>query len=145
MSRGKGYFKFSIGLVMSRNCEKCNDTGLIPFEKNGKIIPNAWRDCECKQLEPERYHQRDASDFDFPMSDTFRAASFEYCNYPDPGYIPPEPEASPPQVIEHRHSDMSKQDFASLRNLEGQVKYLQTKLGDRSKPQTKPHAYKGIK
>ena len=50
------------------------------------------------------------------------------------------------QVIEHRHSDMSKQDFARLNNLEGQVKYLQGKLTERqTKKSVKPSGYKGIK
>lgn len=127
-------------------CPKCNN-GLIPFVKNGKVIPHAWIDCGCKETEPERYHRIEPSDFDFPMSDTFRVHSYQYCNQPDPGYIPPVPEAPPPQIIEHRHSDMSKQDFARLNNLEGQVKYLQGKLTERQtkKQPTKPTGYKGIK
>ena len=49
--------------------------------------------------------------------------------------LPPEPEAPPPQVTEviHRHSDMGKQEFALLRDLEGRVKYLQGKLTEREK------------
>jgi len=63
---------------------------------------------------------------------------------------PVEPEAEAPepkpQIIEHRHSDMSKQDFALLRDLEGRVKYLQGKLTERQpRKQPKPSGYKGIK
>jgi len=41
-------------------------------------------------------------------------------------------EEQKPQLVEHivRHSDISRQDYASLRNLEGQVKYLQTKFDE---------------
>ena len=50
------------------------------------------------------------------------------------------------QVIEHRHSDMSKQDFARLNNLEGQVKYLQGKIAEKQeRKQVKSAGYKGIK
>uniref|UniRef100_A0A6M3IQL1 Uncharacterized protein n=1 Tax=viral metagenome TaxID=1070528 RepID=A0A6M3IQL1_9ZZZZ len=110
-------------------CPICHGGGLIPFKNRS----DAWLDCSCKQPEPERYHQIDASDFDYPCSDTFRAHTYQHTNQPDPGYIAPQPIAPPPQVIEHRHSDMSKQDYALLRNLEGQVKYLQTKLAERDK------------
>ena len=111
-------------------CSKCGGTGLIPF-KNRR---DAWVDCDCKEAyEGERYHQITPDMFDFPMSDTFRAHSYQYCNQPDPGYIPPEPEAPPPQIIEHRHSDMSKKDFARLNSLERQVKYLQGKLTEKEK------------
>lgn len=70
-------------------CGKCNHTGLLPFVKNGKIIPNAFIDCECKfslveHYDPVRLHPED---FDFPMSDTFRAYSFEYCGQLDPDLI----------------------------------------------------------
>ena len=72
-------------------CEKCNHIGLLPFVKDGKIIPNAFIDCECKlnipeHLDPARIQPED---FDFPMSDTFRGFSYEYCGQLDPSYIPP--------------------------------------------------------
>ena len=58
---------------------------------------------------------------------------------------PPEPEAQQ-QIIIHRHSDMSKQEFALLHNLEGQVKYLQGKVTERQeRKQVKPSGYQGIK
>jgi len=70
------------------------------------------------------------SDYDYACSDTFRAHSFEYCNQPDHGETVPEPEVTPSQDIFHYHVDLSKQ---ILRNLEGQVNYLQGKLTEREK------------
>ena len=42
-----------------------------------------------------------------------------------------EQQAPQPQEIIHRHSDMSKQEFARLLALEGEVKYLRAKLTER--------------
>ena len=78
-------------------CSRCNGSGLIPFVKNGKVVPHAWIDCDCKQ-QVEHYQPITPADFDFSMSDTFRAFSYQYCNQPDPGYIPQEQEAPAPRV-----------------------------------------------
>ena len=130
-------------------CKECKHTGLKPFIKNGRIIPHAQVDCDCKNLlQHHEYRPPEPTDFDYPCSDTFREHSYLYCNRPDPGYIAPEPTAPPPQVTEviHRHSNMSQNEFALLRNLEGQVKYLQGKLVERQvRKQPKPSGYKGIK
>lgn len=134
-------------------CESCRGTGLIPFEKNGEIIPGAYLHCSCHPVygddpEPERYHAVEAADFDFPASASFRGYSFELSGQPDSGYTPPTPqlEAPPPKVIEHRHSNMSRQDYALLRDLQGQVKYLQDKLTEREKPRKpKPEGYRDIR
>lgn len=104
-------------------CSKCKD-GLIPFIKNGKVVPHAWVDCDCKQ-QIEHYQPLTPDMFDFPMSDTFRGFSYQYCNQPDPGETVPGPEAPPLQEIIHRHSDMSKQDYRLLRQLRSQVMRLQ--------------------
>jgi len=140
-------------ITNKNTCKKCAGTGLIPFVKDGKVVPNAYLHCSCHPFysdnpEPERYWEVKPDDYDYPLSGIFRGASFELCGVADPGYVPPEPEKPEPQVqvIEHRHSDMSKKDFASLRNLEGQVKYLQGKVMEREKRKPgKPSGYKGIK
>ena len=119
---------------MTQNkCLKCHDTGKVPLIKHGKLIPYAWVYCDCREPERETHHTVTPDMFDYPMSSDFRAFSYEYCNQPDLGYIPPEPEAPPPQIIEHRHSDMSQKDYVRLQNLEGQVKYLQGKMMEREK------------
>ena len=57
-------------------CGKCNHTGLLPFIKNGEVIPNVLIDCECRQEEQEREYNRYRdiipTDIDFPCSDSFR-------------------------------------------------------------------------
>lgn len=68
------------------NCPICGRSGLIPFVKDGKVIENAFQDCECKlDLARESYHPIKVEDFDYPVSDTFRDYSFEYCGAIDPG------------------------------------------------------------
>lgn len=54
-------------------CEKCNHTGLLPFVKNGKVIPNALVDCSCKRPEPEHHESIEPEDFDFPCSYAWRS------------------------------------------------------------------------
>ena len=124
-------------------CNICNGGGLIPFIKNGKVISNAWLECSCKGVEPERFRDIRPEDFDYPMSATFRSHTYQHTNQPDPGYVAPEPQALPSKAIYHYHVDISKQ---ILRNLEGQVKYLQSKLAEKQvRKQTNPSGYKGIK
>ena len=85
-------------------CEKCNHTGLIPFKnKESKVIPYVWYHCDCHQDEPERYQSTRVGDFDFPMSQTFRAFSYEYCGQPDPDTVRlPEPEEEAKPVFQPR-------------------------------------------
>ena len=135
-------------------CKKCQGTGLLPFSKNGRVITDAYLYCTCHPVYGDNPPAKLSHDitpdmFDYPMSDTYRATSYRFCGVPDPGYVPPEPIQLEPvtRVIEHRHSDMSKDDFKLLRNLEGQVKYLQQKLMERQQirpKQVRPTGYKGL-
>ena len=89
-------------------CKLCNGTRLIPFVKNGKLIANAWLDCDCKEPERDHYRAVTASGFDFPMSDTFRGYSFEYCGQRDPAQQSPKirevvKEVTPQRVIVKHH------------------------------------------
>jgi len=138
-------------------CDKCGNRGLLPFKnKKGVIVKNTFLHCSCHPVygdntEPERYRPASPDMFDFPMSDIFRAASFEYCGEPDPGYIPPEPEAPVPeeQVIVHRHSDMGKLEYDLLQQTARRAIHLENKVNELTKPksksQPKPSGYKGIK
>ena len=118
---------------MMRTCpyNKCDGTGLIPFTKEGRVIPNCWTHCDCHPVyglnpEPEHYRKVTPDDYDFPMSSDFRAWTYQHCGVPDPGYIPPERQASPitPQEIIHRHSNMGKQEFDLLQEHDRDIKYL---------------------
>lgn len=63
------------------NCPICNGSGLLPFKKGGKVIPNTLLDCSCKH---EVEHYSHDVEFDFPCSDTFRGFSYEISGRPDP-------------------------------------------------------------
>jgi len=68
---------------------RCDGTGLVPLTKDGKVIPFAWVHCDCHPIyglnpEPEHYHPVSPEDYDFPLSDTYRAWTYEHCNVPDP-------------------------------------------------------------
>lgn len=65
-------------------CDKCKGTGLLPFIKGGRAIPNTWFDCICKQDGIEHYQETRVEDFDFPCSDTYRGLYFERCGVSDP-------------------------------------------------------------
>ena len=70
------------------HCNKCDGSGLIPFEKNGRVIANAWVDCQCKKPEVEHYHVIRPEYFDYPCSSTFRGFSYQYCGVVDPAESP---------------------------------------------------------
>ncbi len=130
---------------MTTACPKCQGTGLLPAKrKDGTIIPFAFARCSCHPVygdnpEPERYRDLQPADFDFPMSSDFRSYSYHYCNQPDPGYIPPAPEAVLAKEIFHYHVDLSKK---ILLDLEGQLKYLQGKITEREKKKRKQEPQK---
>ena len=68
-------------------CDRCGGTGKLSFVKEGKVISHAFVYCGC-QNDTECYQTIKTDDFDYPMSDTFRAHSFVYCGQRDPGYTP---------------------------------------------------------
>ena len=111
-------------------CGKCNHTGLIPFIKNGKIIPNTFLFCECHE-EHEYHSSSKPSNFDFPMSyGVYRSLCQQY-GWNDLGPDrPSEPVKPQPreQVIVHRHSNISKQDYDLLQQTARRVAYLEKKL-----------------
>ena len=119
-------------MLGNKDCNICKGTGLIPFVKGGRVIPNASVFCECYE-EHDHYHPVKPEDYDFSMSyDNYRSLC-QYHGWQDPG-SDVEPEPPKPQVIEHihRNSDMSHKDFAQLQSLIGEVKYLRGKLMERS-------------
>jgi len=133
-------------------CEKCQNTGLLPFVKNGRLIPHTFIDCPCKDTDATREHYADVTpaDFDFSVSDTFRGYYHQHYGGHDRGYKPiieRKPEVVRTEVI-HRTSNMSAKDFARLNSIEGEVKYLRQKLEERQqqarKPIKKQTGYKGL-
>ena len=112
--------------------KKCDGSGLIPFKKNGQIVPYAWSHCDCHPIyglepEPERYHIPEPEDYDFPMSSTFRAYSFEYCEREDPGKGPAviEKEVGPFLLPE---PEWAKPQWDYIQQLRAMVNYLNNKV-----------------
>jgi len=91
-------------------CSICHGTGLIPFKnKEGKVIPFAFLDCSCREPMRDHYTALTPSDFDFPVSDTFRGFYHERYSGNDPAYSPPRPDTT---AIEDRLSEL--EDITSL-------------------------------
>jgi ssDNA-binding Zn-finger/Zn-ribbon topoisomerase 1 len=150
---GRSFFLPEVAVKKKCPVNKCDGSGLIPFVKNGKVIPDARIYCECHPIyglnpEPEHYRAFEPEDFDFPMSDTFRGFSYAYCGLPDPGYYK-EPEETKPQVVEHivRHSDMGKKEFDLLQQTVLKTQNLDNKLTEHLEFKKKPiiSKSKGIK
>jgi len=111
-------------------CSKCNGTGLVPSKVlgvfSGKLIPDCFTACECKQEEHEYLRQVKPSDFDFPMSYSYYRSLCQLHGWSDPGDDRmPEPETPTPQEVIHRHSEMGKKEFDLLQQTARKVQYLQ--------------------
>jgi len=83
----------SSNIAQSRNlrqvCPVCDGTGLVPFIKDDRRVPNAWLHCACRMDEPEHCRPLESGDFDFPISwDWHRYYCREY-GLPDPGPCEP--------------------------------------------------------
>lgn len=72
--------------MVKSKCQICHGTGLLPFVKDGRVIPFAFQDCECKDNQPEHFIDYKPGDFDFPCSDTYRGYFYNQCGIKDPGY-----------------------------------------------------------
>jgi len=119
---------------------KCDGSGLIPLVKNGKVVPYAWLYCDCHPVyglnpEPEHYHPVRPEDYDFPMSETFRAWTYEHCGIPDPGYVPPradiadlEDRIGNLEAISAEPGQVPRRYHDQLQQLRAQVLYLQNKV-----------------
>ena len=121
-------------------CNLCKDTGLLPFHrKDGSVAPHVYLECDCKDLR-ETLQPISPDDFDYPMSQSFRAHSFEYCGIPDPGYFTEgivttdiedrlndlEAEVSKPGGIPRRYTE-------GLNQLKGVILHLQSKVIEKKK------------
>ena len=124
---------------------KCDGTGLIPLTKDGKVIPFAWVHCDCHPIyglnpEPEHYHPVSPEDYDFPLSDTYRAWTYEHCGIPDPGYAPSR------EKIQRQVKPMTKPAQDEIQKLKAEINHLQNeiiKLKANSKSAQKPQVKKG--
>ncbi len=68
-------------------CELCNGTGLLPFEKKGRVIPNAFINCECKPPDDSLLPNTSVhpQDIDYQVSRAFYRQYANFYHWPDPG------------------------------------------------------------
>jgi hypothetical protein len=109
---------------------KCDGSGLIPFMKDGKVIPNAFLHCECKiQADNREYYiEPKLEDLDFPMSDSFRGWAYQHCGISDPGYTPYQLD------IIHTSNARALEHPDRMQQLEAKFNYLRNKINELSKP-----------
>ena len=84
-----------MGMDISKYCEKCEHTGLLPFIKEGKVSPNVHIWCDCHQAEPEYHPGETEEDFDFPCSYSWR--SYYHETLKGEGSLPLESSANEPE------------------------------------------------
>lgn len=109
----------------SKYCKKCNHTGLLPFAKDGNVIPNAYINCECRvEDEPYHYLNIDTEDFDFPMSQDFREYTFKQYGRPweKASSTPPASECSDVSTTNEEIAELNRQVI----KLTGEVCRLKT-------------------
>ena len=143
----------------SKYCKKCNRTGLLPFVKEGRVVPNAYLNCECRVVD-ESYHYLniDTDAFDFPMSGHYREFTFEQYGRPweqrSEIYQPEEP----PEPIEidpvdsQEIAQLNRRHQYQIDQTRSEIKRLTMKVaamtGEKSKPaqpeQPEKSAYKGL-
>jgi len=135
-------------------CDKCNNTGLLPFIKEDRVIENAWIDCECKKSEPEYYREVQASDMDFPCSDTFRGYFQEQYGNPHDRMIERDfrqPEESPvvaaaqePWTQRQQYQlDQTRGELISIRRTLQEITSKKLEIGKAQQPPQKS-TYKGL-
>lgn len=111
---------------MSPYCNKCKHTGLLPFIKDGRVIPNAYTNCECRHEETDYYHRIRPEDIDSPVSDTYRGFAYEIAGRDDPGATPGtrEPEQSPSAP----EPEWTQRQWEYVKQLRGMVNHLNHKV-----------------
>lgn len=123
-------------------CEKCNHTGLLPFEKNGMVYSHVFIDCDCKENEREHYQPVSPEDIDFPVSWDWHRHYSNYHGWPEPvNNQIPEPKEEPQVIFKPRpvHQELDQ--------LKGMLVHYERKLNehiDLKKPKKKASDYRGL-
>ncbi len=114
------------------NCSICNDTGLLPFIKNGKTIPNAFVYCECHDDDPPPHREVRPGDIDFPVSyGVYRGLCQEF-GWPDPGSCEPPEQVSNPLGEE---PSWNRRQWDVVQSLRGEVNHLHKEVIELSSKQ----------
>ena len=121
---------------MKEKCSKCDGSSLIPFIKEGKVIPYSFVDCECREDDISLSHPTRPDDFDFPVSWDFHRFISERYGHGDPGSNEPEIKEQPEPIetiVKHVyvHDMASMRQIRKLYNLESQVIALKKILNER--------------
>lgn len=126
-------------------CPKCGGTGLLPFNKNGKVIPHTFTYCpDCYEEPQERYIPMTPDMWDFPMSTSFRAFTYNYCGQPDSGAVTVATASVREVVIERQPANL-QHIRAELNYLHNKVLELKAEKVKQAKQKAKTMGYKGLK
>ena len=111
-------------------CERCKDTGRLPFYRSdGSISKTSFIYCSCYNEEPEHYQDIKPSDFDYPCSDDFREHTYRYCRVADPMASTGTTETVREVRVEVQPSPrIDKEDIQLLRLTRFEMKYLRNKI-----------------
>ena len=93
---------------------------MLPFIKNGRVIPNTFIYCECHEDEPEYYHPLLPEDFDFPMSYDFRCYVAELNGETLPS-IEPTLSTRDPEIV-NKEPEWSRRQWAIVLSLQDEVR-----------------------
>ena len=119
-------------------CPKCKGSGFLPFKnKEGKLIPHTFLNCECHEDEPERYVPYSPDLIDFPVSWDFYRHYQQYYGQLDPGSNTP-PEEPPKPIIEVQGGV----PWVVHDQLKAHVLFLQGKINDLSKKKKEQYTIK---
>ena len=116
----------------------CDGSGLIPFKKEGRVIPHAFVHCDCHPdygvNVKEHYREVRPDDFDFPISYSYYRSLCQEHDWKDPGPDYPE-EPKKKEIVE------TKVIFRHLPS-DNEVAYLKNKLGEHLESHRRPQKRK---
>jgi len=118
-------------------CDRCNHTGLLPFRKDDKVIPNAYLHCECKQElddQVQKSQTRKDNLIDFPCSAawvTYYASQRMTPDFPPDYYYPSQKFNELDERIDKLQGASQQEDLNMLR---GEVAYLRHRISELGKP-----------
>jgi len=102
-------------------CERCNNTGRLPFYRpDGSISKTSFIYCSCYNEEPEHYQDIKPSDFDFPCSDSFRGYYAKQYSGNDPCAV-----TANKEVVREVRVEVQP---ANLQHVSGELRYLHQKI-----------------
>jgi len=132
------------------SCFICGGIGLVPFIKNGKVIPNTFLFCECHEEKYESYREPRPEDFDFPMSYSVYRSLCQQHGWQDPGPDrPAEPEEQQrpyiPRPIVNVTYQVNSIQTPAFQDLEDKIRLINGRLTKYFEGKKKPQPVKSNK